>query len=321
MGSSPPLLPSLPDEAAFYRLRGDPAPWLPALTEICRLHGLPDEDLYAERTGTNVVFRAGDGPWIKLFPPLWPEDFERERAGLAAVRGVAGLAAPQLLHEGELEGWPYAVISHLEGRPISSVWLDLPAAEQVGLAEEIGAAMARLHEIPAPSSGVLAEDWPAFVARRGPRCVERNRKYDLPTDWLEPLRRFTESAQPLLRPGAPGVLLHADLTDQHIFVRRVRGRWSVTGLIDFGDAMVGDPLYEFAAPAMFLTQGKPEAQRALLRGYGIEDAPDTLTHRRRIQAWTLLHRFSLVRNALRFAPEPKPRDLRALVDLLWHIDA
>jgi hygromycin-B 7''-O-kinase len=128
------------------------------------------------------------------------------------------------------------------------------------------------------------------------------------------LEAYIEEVGELLDHPFKPVLLHADLTDDHFFVQEREGRWQLTGLIDFGDAMVGDPLYEFAAPAMFLSQRRPEVQRAMLRGYGLRDTPGTAD---RIRAWTILHRFGLVENGVRFGPEPAPATFDALLRSLW----
>ena len=89
MSANAPLLPPVPDLETYGQVRGDPTLWLPAFQAICARHGIDGANLYAERTGTNMVFRAGSGPWIKLFPPLWGEDFIRERTGLAAAADAA----------------------------------------------------------------------------------------------------------------------------------------------------------------------------------------------------------------------------------------
>ena len=78
MSDDAALLPDVPDMAAYRKVYKYPDTWLPAMRAICRRHGLDPDALYGEPTGTNAVFRVGDGPWIKLFPPLWPEDVVRE---------------------------------------------------------------------------------------------------------------------------------------------------------------------------------------------------------------------------------------------------
>jgi hygromycin-B 7''-O-kinase len=316
------LLPSVPDMDAYRKVYKDPGTWLPAMRLICRRHGLDPAHLYAETTGTNAVFRVAGGPWIKLFAPLWPEDFVRERVGLRAVSAVEGMQAPLVLLSSALGAWPYLILSHVEGQPIRAIWPDLRPGERVALAAEMGALMARLQRGDLSGCSAIREDGDAFLMRCGQTAVARNVEHGLPPAWRGALEAYVPEALALLdRPFEP-VFLHADLTDDHWFVREQDGAWHITGLIDFGDAMVGDPLYEFAAPALFLTQGQPAVQRALLRGYGLADDKETDDKETgaRIRAWTLLHRFSLVRDALRCGPEPRPRSFEALLEKLWHGD-
>jgi len=317
MPPSAPLLPRPTDLESYARVRGDPAVWLPALAVICERHGIDGADLYAERTGTNIVFRAGDGPWIKLFPPLWPEDFVRERVGLEAVTGTEGLAVPQLLHEGELEGWHYVVISNVPGRALGEIWIDLEDRQRIELAEQLGALIARLHAIDVAGCAPISADWSAFVTRRVAAVVPRNERAGANSAWLTELGVFATESAPLVSGPIEPVFLHADLTDEHVFVTECGGRWQISGLIDFGDAMIGDPLYEFAAPTAFLCQRRPTAQRALLRGYGFADAEVDDLLIGRLRAWTILHRFSKVSEILPFCPQPRPKNLDEFLDALW----
>jgi aminoglycoside phosphotransferase (APT) family kinase protein len=63
-----------------------------------------------------------------------------------------------------------------------------------------------------------------------------------------------------------GVLLHGDLMPRHVW--NDEGR--LAGLIDWGDAMVGDPLFDLARFSM----ASEEAFERFLRGYGGSTPPD-----------------------------------------------
>lgn len=310
-----PLLPRPPDLATYRELRGDPSVWLPAMKVICQRHGLEDDALFAERTGTNVLFRVGRGPWIKLFPPLWAEDALREQVGLETIAAVEGIEVPRLLAEGVLEDWPYVIISHVEGRPLRDIWQKLDLAARNELGEQIGRLMARLQALDISTCKGLHEDESAFLAKRVQEVVARNRWAGAEPSWLEALETYAQSAASLLdRPFQP-VFLHADLTDDHLLATQRGDSWKLTGLIDLGDATVGDPLYEFAAPVVFLAQRRPTLQRALLRGCGLTDSDGLMGER--IRAWALLHRFSLIPELIRQCPEPMPRDLGTLLRGIW----
>ncbi len=315
MGRS--LLPPVPDVAAYRKVHGDPSVWLDAVAEICRRHDLDAEDLYAECSGTNVVFRIRTGPWIKLFPPLWLQDHARERTALAAARTVPGLTVPHIIETGTLEDWPYLVLSHVEGAAVGTVWADMTTAERVDVARQVGALMARLHEVDPRACAAIAPDWDAWVADALASTVARQRGHGLDEVWAADLTSWIEALPPMgLEAGDEPVFLHADLTDDHIFVRRDEGRWRVTGLIDFGDAMVGDRLYEFATPLVFLCQRRPREQAALLEGYGWRTADLTPARLDRMAAWCLLHRWGRLPAYVGLTPEPKPRTLVELLRAL-----
>lgn len=313
---SAPLLPEVPDEATFTRLRGDPQIWLPAIRTICARHGLDADQAFAERTGSNVLFQVAGGPWIKLFLPLWPGDHLRERAGLRAATGIADLAVPHVLHEGELEGWQYLVLSHVEGRAIGTVWPDLDPSTRVELAQQAGALFRRLHDRAEPAAfAPIQEDWPSYARALRADAVMRQTGYGLDPAWAGALAEFV-AALPPMDTGSE-VVLHADVTDEHLFLDKRDGRWAITGLIDFGDAMVGDLAYEFAAPLVFLCQRQPRVQRALLEGYGFTPNELTPAFGQRLVAWALLHRWGRIASYARFTPGPPPQSLADLVEAIW----
>lgn len=298
-------------------MRGDPANWLPAMRIIAERHGLDSTALYAERTGTNVVFRAGDEAWIKLIAPLWPEDYDREQCGLSAMNDLDDIPAPRLLADGELEGWPYLVLGTVEGASVVTVWAGLGRKDQIDLATQIGELMARMHAVPTTGMAALEHDWDAFMARQRTQCGARHVRRGVDAHWQVEVDRYLEAAPMLDAPDSEPVFLHADITDEHVLVKEQGGRWTVTGIIDFADAMIGQPLYEFAAPAVFLTQRQPWAQRALLRGYGFAEAELTETLAQRLTAYVLLHRYGNLVNTLRFCPRPMPATAAELQTALF----
>ena len=77
-----------------------------------------------------------------------------------------------------------------------------------------------------------------------------------------------------------GVLLHGDLMPRHIW--NDKGR--LAGLIDWGDAMVGDPLFDLARCSM----ASEEAFQRLLRGYGGSTPPDERVLAFYRMAWSLM---------------------------------
>lgn len=77
-----------------------------------------------------------------------------------------------------------------------------------------------------------------------------------------------------------GVLLHGDLMPRHIWNNEGR----LAGLIDWGDALVGDPLFDLARCSM----ASEEAFQRLLSGYGGPTPPDERVLAFYRMAWSLM---------------------------------
>ena len=114
----------------------------------------------------------------------------------------------------------------------------------------------------------------------------------------------------------PPHLIHADLTRDHLLGRVVDGRWQSLALIDFGDAMTGDLLYELSALHLDMFRGEKRLLRAFLDAYGMtEEARAALPHQ--ALATSLLHQFNDFE-----ALEPgrlAARTLEELADDLWRV--
>ncbi len=269
------LLPEAADPA-FYLEAKSMYDFVPAAAEICRRHGIPAKGLSRADSGTHLVFLL-PGMAIKVFAPPWPEDFEAEHAALHAIGGGP---FPAIIHEGTLEGWPYLVTTRIAGRPARELWPELSRREKETLLHDLGRQLRDLHRTPVPPE--LQTDWPAFASDLSSTLESRN---DPPTrewrDWL--LDRASVDPGPF-----EPVLLHADVTWDHVFALRDGDGIRLTGLIDFGDAMSGHPLYEFGAPLLYMCFGEPDLTWGLLSGYGL---PRSTAAARSVLACSLLQRF------------------------------
>ena len=292
------ILPTIRSRKDYLQAYTEEAVWLPAMRTLCQRHGRRAGSLRRMTLGSHVVFCADD-VIIKLFCPLWSEDFKSERACLAHIRG---LSVPQLIAEGELEGWPYLLITVVPGIPAGELWDKLDRAQQQGIVTELGQIMSTLHALPTVPE--LDDDWAGFIQARIDGADQHHAADEPFRGWIrQRLARFRE-------PPFPHVLLSADITEDHLLLSERAGRWRITGFIDFGDARMGHPYYEFIAPLAFYTIGKPELSRMLVEAYGLEltaELADDLT------SYCLLHEFGRLAHFLeRFAAEDGPAFHRAL---------
>ena len=67
---------------------------------------------------------------LKIFPPFLRGQFVSERGSLAQLRGRLRVAIPEIVLEGERDGWPYLVITRLSGVLGADAWPSLPEADK-----------------------------------------------------------------------------------------------------------------------------------------------------------------------------------------------
>ena len=118
---------------------------------------------------------------------------------------------------------------------------------------------------------------------------------------------------------APRVVVHGDLNAEHLMLEQRNGRWTISALIDFGDARIGVPDYEWMPLWLGLCNRDATVMRAIVQAYDPALLDDGRLGRR-IAAWTLLHDFGTDAIAELFdnssATRPA-RSLAALRHLAW----
>jgi hygromycin-B 7''-O-kinase len=310
------LLPAVRSKAEYFGLFRDDSVWRPALQVIGERHGFASASLHRAAVGSHVVM-LGEREVVKLFAPPWPDDFAAEQPMLEHVAGRLPIATPQIVAEGELEGWPYLVMTRLAGEQLDTLWPKLPLAEQRRLLVRTGELAAALHALPLVEIGTdPATAWRDFVATRKRKLAEKHAADGLSAVWIEDIER-TVAALPEIEVDEP-VCLHTDMHAGNMLVRSIGDRLELSGLFDFGDAMLGAREHELIAPAAFMAAVVPGGLRALLRGYGVAQPElDTeLVHR--LTAHLLLQRYCSLPNLLtRLAPPPT--ELASLLARLWDL--
>jgi hygromycin-B 7''-O-kinase len=236
---------------------------------------------------------------LKLFCSLWGDDYAAERA---VLQHLQGLQAPQVVADGELEGWPYLIITALPGRPVEEVWSELDVGEKRSILEPLGSFLQALHQQPPVPE--LATDWDQFLAERVGRWEEHHQAEGAWRDWIR--GRISDFSEPRFDP----VLLNADITDEHVLVINRDGHWQFSGVIDFGDAMMGHPHYEFVAPLVCLTIGEPSLSRTLVESYGLELTPALAE---RLTTYCLLHKYGRLADILERCPVSNGDDLHRAI--------
>ncbi|MEH2592763.1 aminoglycoside phosphotransferase family protein [Bradyrhizobium sp. AZCC 1721] len=312
-------LPPFTGYEPFRAFRADPAQWLPIARDIARGHGLACAAPHVFSTGTNLVMALDEKLILKIFPPFLRAQFVSERGALAQLRGRLRVAIPEIVAEGERDGWPYLVITRLSGVLGVDAWPSLPEADKERLLAEIGETIAEVQRVPVGPLGQIEPGWDVFMRRQIEGCRARHARLGLPQKFLDGLDDLLRDASSLVALEGPAVILTGEYIPENFLLSGGSG-WRLAGLIDFGDVMTGRGEYDLLGPSAFMTAGMPRRVRSLFEGFGYSAADITPELKRRLLALMLLHRASdPVRAFCIEGWQEKAADLHELQDLLWPI--
>ncbi|WP_035638431.1 aminoglycoside 3'-phosphotransferase/choline kinase family protein [Bradyrhizobium sp. ORS 375] len=287
------VLPDVADAVALRRLRADAAGWLPTAHDIVRSRGYGVARLTPFAAGTNLVAALGDGAILKIFPPFLRAQFLSERATLGVVfRRLPDVATPELLHEGERDGWFYLIMTRLDGVPASDIWPRLAEPEKQHLLRQVGRVIADVQRVPPGELLMLGPSWSDFLQAQVRGCHDRHERLGLPPPLLAGLDDLLQEAGGLLPRDPDPVILTGEYIPENFLVTRGSDGWRVSGLFDFGDVMTGFGAYDLLGPSAFMAAGHRGRVRALFEGYGLTPTDVTWQLKRRLLALMLLHRAS-----------------------------
>jgi hygromycin-B 7''-O-kinase len=305
---------------AFDAWRGDTSRWLPTAIDIARSHALSCADPHVFSKGSNLVVALDSRLILKIFPPMLRHQFVSERAALSHLHGRLSVPIPEIVLEGERNGWPYLVMTRMDGVVGTDVWAGLPEDQKESVLVDIGAIIAEMQRVPAGDLSALDPQWAQFIPRQIEGCRARHERLGLPKKYLDGLDDFLAGAAMLIPVNAAPVILTGEYNTENIFLSEHSGRWRLAGLIDFGDVMTGWGEYDLLGPSTFMAAGRPGRVRGLLRGFGHSQATMDPALPRRLMTLLLLHRFSYLEGQIRIEGwQQKTADLYDVERLLWPV--
>jgi hygromycin-B 7''-O-kinase len=128
---------------------------------------------------------------------------------------------------------------------------------------------------------------------------------------------FLSPVEALLPPDHKTCLVHADLNGDHILGRLEAEQWITTGIIDFGDARLGDIYYELVPMHLDLFKCDRHLLSVFLAVYGIEDR-QLQDFPRKAMTCTLLQPFNVLVNLRQMLPELDSfKSLDDLANQIW----
>ena len=317
------LLPPIDSWKRWSATFNDVRLWRPVVDAVCAREGIAYDRIEAPESNTNAVFILDRSLVIKIYSPFWTEfPFERGLMELLARDGevpVPAIRAAGVFRD--RTDWSYLAMQFCAGRPLDKLQPELTRQALLEVAAGTGRIVRRLHAVDREPLAAVdkGESWETLLDRRRqqvlPEMVDRGLIVPNIVPELEPLLDEAVTASRT----APRVVVHGDLNAEHLLLDERRGKWTVSGLIDFGDARIGVPDYEWMPLWLGLCNRDAGVMRAILRAYDpalLEDARLGC----RIAAWTLLHDFGTDAIAEVFdntgATRPA-RSLLALRSLVW----
>jgi Ser/Thr protein kinase RdoA (MazF antagonist) len=222
---------------------------------------------------TNAVYEVDADPRRFVLKASTMHDALRAEAW-ACTRGAdAGYAAPAILAIGRLrtdESMTAFLMSRLAGWPIVAGHPAFP---------EVGVGLRRLHGVSLPGFGWLAEasrderggfslvhgSWLSFLESILGDARSLVDGYAVAAPVAEAAAAAMDAHADALASVEVGSLCHGDLKAAHIFV----DAGQLAGVIDWGDAVVGDPLWDIAR---FAHRADAGSVSQLLEGYDPDQA-------------------------------------------------
>lgn len=226
--------------------------------------------------GASRTFRIAGTDHIVTVPLSWPDHAEpaseliRRSTLQERIAGRVTVAVPRVVRAVPRAG--LVVVRRLEGERMITAHPARQRAVRRQVAVAAGSVLAQLHTWePAAYEDVAIvddyspEDWrqeAAELARELDPVLSYRRRGDV--------RRFL--AQPPPPPAATRVLSHNDLGIEHILISTANDAPAVTGIIDWDDAAICDPAYDFG---LLLRDLGPTALDTALAAYATRGAAPT----------------------------------------------
>lgn len=109
-----------------------------AAMKILLKHNLPRLTLRLFSEGTNIVFEYGENQVIKIFPPFHSGQYHSEWLLLKHLDKKLSVNTPKLQYHGEYAGWPYIIMTKLDGTLLETLWADMDYDNKIIIIGELG---------------------------------------------------------------------------------------------------------------------------------------------------------------------------------------
>lgn len=326
--------PQLNSREDYIQRFTDTGYWKPYIEAVCQRHRLlPHKSIrHTEIPGTYPVFIVEDQWVIKFFGQLFDghATFSTELAVNSLIVQDKQIPAPQLITHGRLfeEGtewhWPYLVFQFVPGESLSQARYRVCAVEKMFVAKKLGRIVKHLHSLSLEGKTTLQPTWDNYInmlERQQFRCKRRHKEWNsMPSHMIDQINEFLLPIEELVDYNTTPSLLHGDLTADHVLGLPGEDGWNMFSIIDFGDAIVGDALFELIALHLDLFRCDRNLLGAFTESYELTEKLDK-ERALKLMNLCLLHPFNVFQGF--FNRHPETRYLSSLdefADWLWKIE-
>lgn len=282
--------------------------WMPVLSHLQHQFGLPDGAWEKIPQGANALFGLGDEVIVKLVPPNWRRQGDKEILVAPLLEGKLSLLTPRLIGSGEIDNWVFVITSRLQGVLLADVWPSLDIGQKRSIIVQTGQVLRELRAVTFDDNIAIKVDWPSYLQELIAGCLARHQRRKMPEGLLGQVLPYIEAAGDFAEAGAPR-FIHMDVHPWNLMARQEEGGWKLDGLLDFGDTIVGhSDRFELLTPLLFMAQGSPVLLKALLESYGGIGDTGAAVLQRQLTACMLVRPDSDVMFCMRQVPASGPRD-------------
>lgn len=242
----------------------------PVAEYICAQHGIELTSYRKINGWANVILEINHQYIIKVSAPNWAILQRREIEALALLSDHhLPTPVPKLLHQGEYNGWVYFVSDKLSGTNLHDVWPTLGFDDKQRIMHQVGCFAKALNALDVEPKGLLHVDWQAFLQSHSADAYERRKKQNLSGPLLDDINPYLNEVNYQPKEDKP-MLIHCDLHAGNLLGEQIDGQWHLSGVIDFGDAVIStDKHYEMTSTTILMGLGDSALNRAFFDGYGL----------------------------------------------------
>lgn len=250
--------------------------------------GIESKDLHRKVEGSSLLFRVNDN-WLKLTPPFWTDAVETEKKLLKHFANRLSLQIPQILHEGDLFGWKFVLLSHVEGTSFANIHREFGDLDRDRMIEDLARLVQEVIRVAPIELNRSFGDWRKFAGTRL-RDLSFHKEKSVSDYWVDQISSLLNEVGPAILALDDYRIIHADLNHEHILFQKSTC-WCMSGLIDFADGMLAPKEIELILPFLVFFRADKARQKRLLSeiGFGTKSYAVPFSHL--MMGLTLCNRF------------------------------